>query len=666
MALGRLLAWTGACVAVLLAVASVSFNLLAGDHGASVAEIALGLPALLGAAAFGLLIALRRPGNAVGWILLADAVILGFAVAAPAYARYALLESSPPLTGGRLAALWDTAGWPALFAGVVAVAYVFPDGRLPSPRWRPVAVGAVAAFTGMLVVTLFRSEPLDRPFQQVERPLPSLPATVLDILQPLMLAGLLAALIGGALAIRARLKRAIGIERLQLRWLAWACALVPLTIVVCIVDELVTGQIGVVTGVWLTLVELAIPAAIGIALLRHGLYDLDRLVARTVAWTGLTVLLAAVYALAALVLGVVAGGDSNLATAGATLTVAAAFKPLRERIQRVVDHRFDRVRYEALRTVEQFLQELRAGTAAPEDVGAVLRSVLGDTTLEVAFWLPDARAYVDSAGHFVDLERDAGRAHTPVRQGTAPVAVVRHDPGLGARPQLLEAVIAAAGLALEVARLRVQVRRQLAEVESSRARILTAGDEERRRLERDLHDGAQQRLVSIGLAMRHAQHELTERDETASATLDAAVKELESAIDDLRATARGLRPSGLDAGLTPALSELAARSAIPVQLDVDVPERLDSKIETAAYFVACEALTNVAKHADAAAVALSAHRHNGTLLIAVEDDGVGGAVATSGSGLEGIRDRVEAHGGRLSLESPSGGGTRVRAELPCA
>ncbi|MFL5841734.1 MAG: hypothetical protein ACJ77Z_14895, partial [Thermoleophilaceae bacterium] len=107
MALGRLLAWTGASVAVLLAVASVSFNLLAGDHGASVAEIALGLPALLGAAAFGLLIALRRPGNAVGWILLADAVILGFAVAAPAYARYALLESSPPLTGGRLAALWD-------------------------------------------------------------------------------------------------------------------------------------------------------------------------------------------------------------------------------------------------------------------------------------------------------------------------------------------------------------------------------------------------------------------------------------------------------------------------------------------------------------------------------------------------------------------------------
>jgi signal transduction histidine kinase len=203
------------------------------------------------------------------------------------------------------------------------------------------------------------------------------------------------------------------------------------------------------------------------------------------------------------------------------------------------------------------------------------------------------------------------------------------------------------------------VRRRLAEVEASRARIVTAGYEERRRLERDLHDGAQQRLVSIGLALRHLQHRLPD-----PAPLDAVVVEVSRAIEELRELARGVRPAGLDDGLGHALRELAARSPLKTRVEV-TGERFEDRIETAAYFVASEALANAAKHARAATVAVAAGRRNGSLVVRIRDDGVGGAAPSEGSGLAGITDRVAALGGSVSVTSPPGGGTEVVAELPC-
>ena len=224
-------------------------------------------------------------------------------------------------------------------------------------------------------------------------------------------------------------------------------------------------------------------------------------------------------------------------------------------------------------------------------------------------------------------------------------------------------MIEAAGLAIEIARLRVEVRRRLAEVEESRARIVTAGYEERRRLERDLHDGAQQRLVSIGLALRHVQAQLPASSREAD-ELNATVEEVSGAIEELRELARGVRPAGLDDGLSPALRELASRSPLPIRVE-STAERFENRLETAAYFVASEALANAAKHAHASAVTVSAARQNGHLVLCVHDDGIGGALPSHGVGLAGMSDRVAALGGRLSVDSPPGGGTMVTAELPC-
>jgi signal transduction histidine kinase len=225
--------------------------------------------------------------------------------------------------------------------------------------------------------------------------------------------------------------------------------------------------------------------------------------------------------------------------------------------------------------------------------------------------------------------------------------------------------VEAGGLAIEIARLRVGLRRQLAEVEASRARIITAGDAERHRIERDLHDGAQQRLVSIGLALRHAQHELaTSSPQLAAQTLDGAVAEVAVAIDELRELARGLPPSQLDGGLAPAFRELARRAPVPV--DVTVPsERFERDVEAAAYFIGCEGLTNAVKHGQATRIALNAGRENGQLVVSVADDGVGGAAPNEGSGLRGLADRVAALGGTLRIESNQDAGTTLTAELPC-
>ena len=221
------------------------------------------------------------------------------------------------------------------------------------------------------------------------------------------------------------------------------------------------------------------------------------------------------------------------------------------------------------------------------------------------------------------------------------------------RPQLLEEVVEASGLAIEIARLNVQLRRQLEEVATSRARIVTAGYEERRRIERDLHDGAQQRLVSIGLALRHAQYQLLPSANGTRAALDDAVREIALAIEELRELARGVRPAQLDGGLAPALRELAGRAPLAVEVSAS-RERFPHDVEAAAYFIASEGLTNAVKHADASTVTVERRGADGLLVVIVRDDGAGGADSSGGSGLRGLRDRVEAHGGTLRIDSHAG------------
>ncbi len=299
-------------------------------------------------------------------------------------------------------------------------------------------------------------------------------------------------------------------------------------------------------------------------------------------------------------------------------------------------------------------------------LGQALARALKDNTLELAFWLPDRREYVDSSGRAVQLPTAAGRAVTKLENDGEPVAALIHDPSVLDDPTLINAAAAAARISLENARLQAETRAQLEQVRQSRARIVTAADEERRRIERDIHDGAQQRLVALGLQLRSVQRRLgTEADAEVERLLEATVNELQVAIDELRELARGVHPAILtEDGLGAALESLAARAPLPIAL-ATFDERLPLPVEAAAYFVASEALANVAKHAQASKASVTARRRNGTVEIVVEDDGIGGARAEQGSGLRGLADRVEALGGQLKIESPSGGGTRIVGEIPC-
>ena len=268
--------------------------------------------------------------------------------------------------------------------------------------------------------------------------------------------------------------------------------------------------------------------------------------------------------------------------------------------------------------------------------------------------------YVDDAGRPVDLPRD-NRAVTQL----ADVAAIVHDPELD--PDLVESAGAAARLALHNARLQADVRAQLDKVQESRRRIVTAGDEQRRKIERDLHDGAQQRLVALALELRIAQRQLGDENPEIEQVLAQAVGELQVAVEELRELARGVHPAVLtEEGLAGALESLASRTPLPVQIDASPEDRLPGEIEAAAYFVVCEAIANAVKHARATQIRVSAERRNGRLFIEVADDGVGGAIENDGSGLRGLVDRVEAHGGTLRVESEPGQGTRVIGELPCA
>jgi signal transduction histidine kinase len=303
----------------------------------------------------------------------------------------------------------------------------------------------------------------------------------------------------------------------------------------------------------------------------------------------------------------------------------------------------------------------------PGSVRDALAKTLGDPTLEVALWLPDYRSYVDGQGQPVDPPHPgANRAVTVLGPADAPVAALIHDAALLERPALLEAAAAAARLALENERLQAELRAQLAELRASRARIVSAGDEERRRLERDLHDGAQQRLLSLGLALQLARAKLGPEANGAAELLDEADAELHAALDELRELARGIHPAVLtEHGLAAALRSLAERSPVPVTL-VDVPSRrFPGPAEAAAYFVVSEALANAAKYAQATRVQVRVAHENERVLVDVADDGIGGADPSRGSGLRGLGDRVYALDGALEFESPSGRGTHLHVEIPC-
>jgi signal transduction histidine kinase len=318
--------------------------------------------------------------------------------------------------------------------------------------------------------------------------------------------------------------------------------------------------------------------------------------------------------------------------------------------------------------VSELVGRLGRAPAGERELRDALSDALGDPSLTLAYWLPDAEEWVDAEGRRVpDPTELAGVEATLVRHEGRTVAALLHDPRLRDEPELLETVTAAAALTLENQRLDAALRARVEELRESRARIVEAGYAARRRLERDLHDGAQQRLVALALDLRLARSKLDRDPAAAAELLDASIGELAQATNELRELARGIHPAVLsDRGLSAALDALASRAPLPVELGAIPAERLPEPVETAAYFVVAEALTNVARYAEATHAEVTVERANGTLRVEVRDDGIGGADPAAGTGLRGLEDRLAALDGRLEVSSPDGSGTVVRAEVPCA
>ena len=317
-------------------------------------------------------------------------------------------------------------------------------------------------------------------------------------------------------------------------------------------------------------------------------------------------------------------------------------------------------------TVGELVVEL-GGTPRAGGLRDALARTLRDSSLQLAFCLPDG-SYVDAEGKpFALPAAGSGRAVTVLEQGGEPLAAMVHDPALSNEPEAVEAAGAAARLALENERLHAEVKAQLEQVRASRARIVEAADEERRRVEQDLHDGAQQRLVSLSLAIRQARSQLQSDDPAADLTLAQADDELRLALSEIRELARGIHPAVLtEDGLAAALDSLTERSSVPARVIVAPVGRLPIPVEVTAYFVVSEALANVAKYAEASDVAITVSATDGRIVVEVVDDGVGGADLVKGRGLRGLEDRVLALDGRFTVESPPGHGTRIVAVIPCA
>jgi signal transduction histidine kinase len=308
-------------------------------------------------------------------------------------------------------------------------------------------------------------------------------------------------------------------------------------------------------------------------------------------------------------------------------------------------------------------------SAAPRSgqVRDALAEALEDPSLELVYWLPELSRYVDARGQHYELpEDDPRRAVTRVDRDGECVAAIVHDAGLPHMRGHVEAVGAAAALALDNERLDAALRAKIDELRGSRERMLQIGLEERRRLERDLHDGAQQRLVSMALNIRLARAKLNEDPLAAEALLESAGTELDSALAELRELARGIHPAVLtDRGLATALETLANRAPVPVELGELPEERMPEAVELAAYFVVAEALTNVAKYSEASHATVQVERHNGRVIVEVSDDGIGGADPGRGTGLRGLADRLAVLEGRLEVDSAQGHGTKITARIPC-
>ncbi len=675
-------------IGLLLLLLVVTLWLTIGDETTRAQDVPFILIFVFGMLAFGAigaLLAVRTPSNPVGWLLLGVGLLLMFAVFLEEYAIRGSTDLSLPAVGW--AAMLSTVVFAPSVAMIVLALLLFPQGRLPSRRWRVViwilAVGTITAS-----------------FWNTVQPDPILMADVLTIPNPLAVPALkgfgwvitpaailiLLSFLLALVSVVVRFRRSEGEERQQLRWLAFASLLVVGSVTALFVVALIWGDDSNWTTVVFVLagaaIFVALPGSIAVAILRYRLYDLDLVIKKTVIF-GITVVLtmavtlAFLFALSAPLAD--RAPDETIAVGITMLVIGFLVWPTWHLARRIGDRLVYGGRatpYEALTEFSGRLSE----AYSTDDVLPRMATILGESTraAEARVWLRlggryrSAAAWPDASGAAAEVAGDGdaipalpGDQIVEVRHrgellGALSVVSRANDPVGSDRVRLMHDLAAQAGLVLRNVRL-------IEELRASPQRLVAAQDQERRRLERNIHDGAQQQLIALGVKLRLTDS-LIERDSAkAHEMVQQLQAETQTAIDDLRDLARGIYPPLLaDQGLAAALEAQARKSPVPVEISADDVERLPQQLEAAVYFSCLEALQNMAKYADASQAGISLVRRDDSLEFSVYDDGRGfdASATRHGSGLQGIADRLDAIGGTMRIESIPGGGTTLVGLIP--
>ncbi|TMK30785.1 MAG: hypothetical protein E6G61_05400 [Actinobacteria bacterium] len=683
--------------AVLLCIASVVFSVIAWSEFATDDLVfnSLGIFSSLLYATIGLLITLRAR-NAIGWILMFAGLALAFVAFGTTYVAVGLLTSPGSLPAPREVAAVTQVLWVPTMVSLAAMVLLFPTGSLPSPRWRPVLWTAIAgAAVGflLLVVNPGRLEPDKGITFQNPLGIQSLRGLISTTLVGVAWVTSLA-VAGCIIGLVVRYRRGDAELRQQVKWLAFAAAgagaglLFTLgSLLACHCDNSVVANVG-----WLAfflILIFGIPGAIAIAVLKYRLYDIDVIISKAVLYGVLAAILTGVYVAIVIGVGTAVGSRGNsFLTIVAAVVIALVFQPLRQ-----VAGRFaNRIVYGRRATPYEVLShfsERMADTYAADDVLQRMTRILAEGTgaskaetwLRIGDELRPSAAWPqhDDADSPVPLEANG---ELPALNGATRVVPVRHhgellgalsvvkppnEPLSPTEDKLLNDLASQAGLVLRNVRLTAELESNLKELRASRQRLVRAQDEERHRLERNLHDGAQQQLVALSVKERLAEG-LIERDPQKAKEMLAAIQaDTVDAIETLRDFARGIYPPVLaDKGLSAALDAQIRKTTLPVELRAGAVGRYAREVEAAVYFCCLEALQNVSKHAGARSIVVHVSSDDGRLVFSVADDGAGFEPKRSGmgSGLQGMKDRLAALGGDLEVSSEPGRGTTVSGWVP--
>jgi signal transduction histidine kinase len=684
----RRLAWGVLALAFGLATCGV---VLVALNGTGLLEQIVFVLIFTSMAVVGALIAARRPTNAIGWLLLGSTTMIAVAFASSEAAIYAF-ETDPGSIPGATWLAWAGSWTWALAIGplLTFLFLLFPDGSVPSSRWRRVA-WTTAVVIGVITLLGAVNPQAEMP-ANADNPLgiDAAGGAIENVIGLLFIVLVLLSLLSVA-SLVVRFRRAAGDEREQIKWLVFAGLLLASWIAFDTVGQ-AAGIEWVTDSFAATVISaasfLAIPVAVGIALLRYRLYDVDVVIRKTVVVAVLVAFMTLVYVaivvgFGALVAGTASEGPLPIVAA---VVVAVAFQPVRSRANRLANRLVLGERATPYEVLSAFAERL-AGAYATDDLLPRMARILGEGTgaQRAEIWLRVGDALRPAAAW---PGAGASESAIPLADGDLPplgaarALAVRHEGELlGAisvtkpsseplsreEEQLLEHLAAQAGLVLRNARLNEELRARLVELQASRQRIVAAQDEERRRLERNLHDGAQQQLVALAVKQRLAESLVGRQPEKAAALLAELQQDTTSALENLRDLARGIYPPLLaDKGLAAALGSQAGKAAVPTTIDSDGIGRYPQEAEAAVYFCCLEAMQNVAKYADASRVVISLREDDGTLVFSVADDGKGfdPAVAGVGAGMQNMTDRLAALGGSLEVRSARGDGTTVTGRIP--